>query len=153
MENTVEAILNSYKIEKLDMINKIEESSQIELMNTFDFDVIYSKDKSIAKARLTEYVNLKDIPEQFNITLTIVGLFQLKGVTDNEKKKEAHVCCYDQLFPFASQIITQLATNSGMSGLILKKLPLNPDQINFGKKDESHHSDKMLEFPTNGELS
>jgi hypothetical protein len=41
-----------------------------------------------------------------------------------EDRKQAHTTCYDKLFPYASQIVSQIAANSGLAGLMLKKVEM-----------------------------
>ena len=63
----------------------------------------------------------------------IVGVFNLEGVVDEESKKDAHVQCYDQLFPFLQSTITQLTTASGMPGFLMRKNPMKRENITFAK--------------------
>ncbi len=46
-----------------------------------------------------------------------------------EDRKHAHTTYYEKLFPYASHIVSQIAANSGLAGLMLKKVEmkaLNP---------------------------
>ena len=64
----------------------------------------------------------------------IVGIFSLQGVVDEETKRDAHVQCYDQLFPFLQSTVNQLATASGLPGFLLKKNPMKRENIAFSQK-------------------
>ena len=60
----------------------------------------------------------------------------------------AHVKCYDELFPYANQIMTYLAINTGMQGFSMKKTPIEFADVNFGTKPEnSMDSGKVIKFP------
>lgn len=41
-----------------------------------------------------------------------------------EDRKHAHTTCYEKLFPCASQIVSKIAANSGLAGLMLKKVEM-----------------------------
>ena len=140
----VDVTLIGYKIKSIDLLNTIKRQGELKIGNTFGFNVAYSSDNTRAVAELTDSVQMVDRPEEFHLDLTIEGIFEVNGITDNETKKDAHIMCYDALFPFANQLVTQLATNSGMAGLIFKKIPLKRESIQFGKKEQS---DKITNFP------
>lgn len=138
--------LTCYKIEKLNMINRILASGAIEGANRDSFSVDYSSDNTVGVAALTEYVELNDNPQKFCIELTLEGGFLFDGIKTKKQKEEAHKKCYDILFPIAQEIIKYLTIHSGMSGgIIIQKRTLK--QINFGSKPEEK-SDKIIDFPT-----
>ena len=128
-----EVSLVGYKIKKIDMINAIKQQGELKITNSFGFNVAYTPEDTKAIAELTETLQMADRPEEFHIELTLEGVFDLTGIVDVETKKDAHLMCYDSLFPYANQIVTQLASNSGMSGLMLKKIPMKRENIQFGK--------------------
>lgn len=145
----VDANLVGYKIKSIDMVNNIQSNGSLKIENTFDFSVMFSQDRNFAIAELIEYIQLSEHPEQFHITLSVEGSFALKGVNDNDCKKKAHMMCYDQLFPYASQIISQLSMNSGMSGMVLKKIPMDEHSVQFNSPNSNEEKSKTIEFPTN----
>lgn len=140
----VNVTLIGYKIKGIDLLNAIKQQGQLQVANSFGFNVAYSPDNTRAVAELTDSVQMVDHPEEFHLDLTIEGVFDITGITDNETKKDAHIMCYDALFPYANQLVTQLATNSGMAGLIFKKIPMKRESIQFGQKEQS---DKITTFP------
>lgn len=143
----VEVVLDDYRIKSIDMRNDIAYDGILSMTNTFEFKVSYSREDSRAVAELTEHVSDKETGDRFYISLTIEGIFSVSGVNGLESKKEAHVRCYDQIFPYAGQIISQLASNSGISGLILKKIPMKESSINFSNGAQEKHEGKMIRFP------
>ena len=90
---------------------------------------------------------MKDDPEKLFISAEIIGVFELSGVVDDETKRDAHVQCYDQLFPFLQSTITQLATASGMPGFLMKKTPMDRANVTFAKKDNGQKGDQPLTLP------
>ena len=142
----VDVSLVGYKIKGIDLLNTIKQQGSLQIGNTFAFNVAYTPDNTRAVAELIDSVQMVDHPEEFHLDLTIEGIFELTGIEDNESKKDAHIMCYDVLFPYANQIVTQLVTSSGMAGLVFKKIPLQRDRIQFGQKDQN---EKITPFPDN----
>ena len=46
-----------------------------------------------------------------------------------------HEICYDMLFPYAGQLVSNLVASCGMPGLVLKKIPIKKESIRFGTPD------------------
>ena len=122
--------MDSYKISQLKMNNKIPENGTVELENIVGFDVIHEQDSCIAI--LTVQIRHRQHPNVFGIKLELQGLFKTNGICDADTEKEAHIRCYDEIFPYANQIMTYLAVSSGMQGFVLKKIPIQFASINFG---------------------
>ena len=138
--------LIAYKISRLEMYNVLQSSQEVELKNSSEFDVTFDIENEMATAMLTEHVKMTGFPCDFSIDLTLKGTFHITEVRSDASKKEAHVKCYNGLFPYAGQIISQLAMNSGMNGLILKKKSMESESVNFGSRPEKEKSDKIIEF-------
>jgi len=131
----VNVMLNSVKIKSLSMVNMIAKQGEMKLSTNFSFNVKYAADNKIAVAELTEKVSLPDAGE-FHIYLTVEGFFKLEGIEDEEDKKDAHLMCYDLLFPHVAQQIMVLGMNSGMPGLAIKKIPMKRESVQFSKKEQ-----------------
>lgn len=138
--------LVSYKIVKLRMNNNILGNGTVELENLVGFDVKYEPDNGAAVAILTVSVNHRYNPDFFCIELELQGKFELRGIESIELKKMAHIKCYDELFPYANQIMTYLAINSGMQGFMLKKPPIEFANVNFGSEPDSMDSGKVIKL-------
>lgn len=138
--------LVSYKIVKLRVNNNIPESAMLELESMVGFNVKYEPDNRVAVAVLTASVNHRNGPGLFCIELEIQGGFSMNGINNMDSKKEAHLKCYDELFPYASQIMTYLAINSGIQGFMLKKPPIEFADVNFGSGPDSMDSGKVIKL-------
>lgn len=99
----VNVMLTCYKIERLNMVNRILVSGAIEGANRDSFSVDYNSDNTVGVATLTEYVELNDNPpkKKFCIELTLEGGFLFDEIKTKKQKEEAHKKCYDALFPIA----------------------------------------------------
>lgn len=108
--------LACYKIRKLNMQNKIIDTQEIVGYNKDHISVEFNEDHTMAIATLVEEIGLEDDPSKFYIKLILEGVFSLEGVRRTKAQKEkVHRRCYDDLFPFAEQIIRFLTIHSGMS--------------------------------------
>lgn len=148
--------LAGYKIKKLDVVNNIQKRKRIQIKNTFGFSCRYSMDGRTAVAVLTESVESDGGQDEFHINLELEGVFSVDGTEDVEERKETHIKCYDSLFPFASQIVSQVGSNTGIGNLLLKKIPMDKDSVAFEKWQEKPSADKceegnIIDFPSDNE--
>ena len=126
--------LVTQRVREVHFVNHIDKSGQIQLTSSFNFHVDYAADNSRCVAKLYQSAQMKDDPDKLFVSAEIVGIFSLQGVTDEETKRDAHVQCYDQLFPFLQSTVNQLTTASGMPGFLPKKNPMKRENITFAQK-------------------
>lgn len=139
----VNAELIGYKISSLNMRNDLEGSGQLEIQRNSDFNVTYKIESGIAVATLVESLSTDDDLNSFYIDLILEGTFHITGVKSEASQKKVHAKCYDDLFPYAAQIISQLTMNSGMGGIVLEKRTNQSVSVTSGEKPKS---DKIIEF-------
>lgn len=133
----VTVTLVTQRVREVHFVNHIDKSGQIQLASSFNFHVDYAADNTRCVAKLYQSAQMKDDPDKLFISAEIVGIFNLQGVTDEETKRDAHVQCYDQLFPFLQSTVNQLTTASGMPGFLLKKNPMKRENITFAQKKKA----------------
>jgi len=138
--------LIDYRINRLDMVNNLgmDVSGTVGIVETSDFYIDYKGD--IAVTTLTGYLEMEDCGNQFHIDLKVEGYFFIKGITSNKIKKEAHVKCYDILFPYADQIVRMLSVSCGILGLRMSKKPMEPEDVHIGEKPKSVRDEKVIDF-------
>lgn len=139
--------LVTQRVREVHFINHISKNGQIQLSSSFNFKVNYAADNSKCTATLYQSVQMKDDPDTLFISAEITGIFNLQGIVDDETKKDAHVQCYDQLFPYLQSTVAQLATASGMPGFQLKKNVMKRESITFGKKVNPANPDQPVTLP------
>lgn len=140
--------LLDYRISRLDMLNKLnksEEDGEVEISDKMDFSVDFKFKNNLAVAVLTECLEM-EASNKFYIELTLEGFFHVEGITSDKLKKEAHVRCYDGLFPYADQLIRMLSLSSGILGLALKKRALDLKNVHIGKKPRDAKDGKVIDF-------
>ncbi len=128
--------LVSQRVREVHFINHIDKSGQIQLQSGFNFHVDYAADNQRCVAKLYQSAQMKDDADKLFVSAEIVGVFQLQGVVDDDTKRDAHIQCYNQLFPYLQSVVTQLGASSGMPGFMLKKNPMQRDKIVFAKKEK-----------------
>lgn len=67
------------------------------------------------------------------MSVELVGVFSCTGATNDEVKRQIHAEVYDQLFPFMQAHCTSLAAGSGIPGLMIRKIDMDPSSISVAK--------------------
>lgn len=123
--------LTNYKIIKIDMLNNIEHPELVDTKNTFNYEVNYNNNATKAVATLSEKIFSPENPDKLHINITIQGEFSLNKAETGNDRRQVHVMCYEKLFPYASQIVSQIAANSGLIGLMLKRVEMKEEDVRF----------------------
>lgn len=126
--------LVNYKISRLNLLNR----------------VVMNGPMRLTEVVLTECMELEGCPGQLRIELELEGVFEIEGVINDATKKEAHVKCYGQLFPYANQMARHLAVDLGIPGLALKKRDMANRDIHIGGKSGDGGSEKIIDFKPDG---
>ena len=126
----------SYKLQDLQFFNKLDKPGQVNLENNFSFSVNYVPDNSRCMAKL--YQCVKDKSEganhNFFVSVELLGVFAVEGTVDDESKKDIHVSCYQQLFPYAELAATQVCAMGGMPGFRLLRQKMDRDNVMVNQK-------------------
>ncbi len=127
----------SYKLQDLQFFNKLDKPGQIQLENNFSFSVNYTPDNTRCVATLYQCVKDKsDSPDhKFFISLELVGVFEVTGPITDEDKKDFHVQCYNQLFPYAEVLAKQVCASGGMPNFLLLRQKMSRDHVLINKKE------------------
>ncbi|MBR1781579.1 MAG: protein-export chaperone SecB [Oscillospiraceae bacterium] len=125
----VSVTLLSQRMREVHFVNRIDKNGQIQLTSGFNFKVSYSADNTKCIATLYQSAQLKEDPDRLFLSGEIVGTFALQGIVDEETKRDAHIQCYDQLFPFLQSAVSQLANAAGLPGFLLRKNPMKRQNI------------------------
>lgn len=106
----------------------------------------------ISNVAMNEYLKKHRLTEAGKAVFEVLMVREEKeeedGIMNYASKKEASVRCYDELFPYAKQIVSYLAANSGMQGLVLGKSDMVFDDINNTKLVDRTTSGKIIELQT-----
>ncbi len=129
----------SYKLEDLQFFNKLDKPGQVQLENNFSFSVNYTQDNTRCVAKLYQCVKDKsDGPDhKFFISVDLVGVFDIVGPITDEDKKDFHVQCYNQLFPYADVLAKQVCASGGMPNFLLLRQKMTRDNVILKKKQNA----------------
>ena len=128
------AALLSQKVQELHMSNKLDKPGQIQMDSSFSLNVNFSPDGTRCVGRLTQSLRDKEfVGGKFNLNVELVGVFSCTGATEDEVKRQIHAEVYDQLFPYMQSQCASLAASSGLPGLMIRKVEIDPNSISVNK--------------------
>lgn len=121
----------SYKLQDLQFFNKLDAPGQVQLENNFSFSVNYNADNTRCMAKLYQCVKDKtDSPDhRFFVSVEVLGMFEVAGPLTDEDKRDFHVACYQQLFPYGEVLVKQVCAAGGMPGFVLLRQKMTRDNV------------------------
>jgi preprotein translocase subunit SecB len=129
--------LISHKLQDLQFFNKLEKPGQVALENSCSFSVNFTADNTKCIAKLYQCVKDKteDVNHDFFISLELVGVFAVEGPVTDEDKKDIHVSCYQQLFPYAELAAKQTCAMGGMPNFVLLRQKMDRNNVAINRKN------------------
>lgn len=133
-----ELTMLAHKLQDLQFFNKLEKPGQVGLESSFSFSVNFTQDNSQCMAKLYQCVKDKtDGPNHgFFISVELTGIFKVEGPVTDEDKKDIHVSCYQQLFPYAETAASQICAMGGMPGFRLLRQKMDRNNVAVGRKEQ-----------------
>ncbi len=131
-----QATMISHKLQDLQFFNKLDKPGQVALESNFSFSVNFAADNTKCVAKLYQCVKDKsaDANHNFFISLELVGVFAVDGPVGEEDKKDLHVSCYQQLFPYAELTARQTCAMGGMPNFVLLRQKMDRNNVAVNKK-------------------
>ena len=125
--------LKGYKVNKLEIENKVKPGTQLKLQNKLKYNVNYLDDNKtcigIMELRVADaYLN------PFEIKIEMVAEFNY-GAED--EKPDIHTGSFDQLFPFVRQIVHTVTGYTGMPCLMIPIMKLNKETVRINEQKET----------------
>lgn len=128
------ASLINQKVQEIHLSNKLEQAGQIQLDSSFSLNVSFSPDGKRCMGKLQQTLRDKEFAGgKFTMTVELVGMFNCTEAVSDEVKRQIHGEVYDQLFPYMQSQCANLAAGSGIPGLMLRKVPIDPNNIAVNK--------------------
>lgn len=117
--------LKGYKVNRLEIENKAAPGTQLKLQNQLKYNVNYMD----AENKCIGFMELRITDADMNpFELKIEMVAEFTYGPDDEKP-DIHTTSFDQLFPFARQIINTATSFTGMPGLFIPIMKLNKDSV------------------------
>ena len=132
-----QANMISQKLQDLQFFNKLEKPGQVQLESNFSFSVNFTADNTKCVAKLYQCVKDKsdDANHNFFISVEMTGVFAVEGPVTDEDKKDLHVSCYQQLFPYAELAARQTCAMGGMTNFVLLRQKMSRDNVAINRKN------------------
>ena len=128
--------INAYKVNKLEIENRVAPGVQLKLQNQVKYNVNYMDDVKkcvgILGFRITD-ANLNP----FEVKIEMAAEFSFG---EEDEKADIHTQSFDQLFPFFRMVINNITSLTGMPGLMIPIMRLNKDNVIVGKPQEAEKS-------------
>lgn len=128
--------INAYKVNKLEIENRVAPGVQLKLQNQVKYNVNYMDDVkkcvAILGFRITD-ANLNP----FEVKIEMAAEFSFG---EEDEKADIHTQSFDQLFPFLRMVINNITSLTGMPGLMIPIMRLNKDNVIVGKPQEAEKS-------------
>lgn len=130
------ASLITQKLQEVHLVNKLDQSGQVQLDNSVSLNVNFAPDGTRCVGKLQQTLRDKAFAGgKFTMSVEMVGVFNCSGATTDEVKRQIHAEVYDQLFPFMQAQCTALAAGSGIPGLMIRKISMDPGHISVAKNN------------------
>lgn len=117
--------LKGYKVNKLEIENRVKNGTQLKIQNQLKYNVSYLTDNKTCVGRMELTMSDADM-QPFKMTLEMIAEFTYE---QDDEREEIHTNSFDQLFPFARQIVNTATSFTGIPGLILPIMKLNKDSV------------------------
>lgn len=117
--------LKGYKVNKLEIENKVKLGTNLKLQNQLKYNVNYMDDNKTCIGAMELRIIDADL-NPFEIKIEMVAEF---AYGDNDEKADIHTTSFDQLFPFVRQIVHTVTAFTGMPGLMIPIMKLNKDTV------------------------
>lgn len=128
--------INAYKVNKLEIENRVAPGVQLKLQNQVKYNVNYMDDVKkcvgILGFRITD-ANLNP----FEVKIEMAAEFSFG---EEDEKADIYTQSFDQLFPFLRMVINNITSLTGMPGLMIPIMRLNKDNVIVGKPQEAEKS-------------
>lgn len=125
--------LKGYKVNKLEIENKVKPGTQLKLQNQLKYNVNYLDDNKTCIGIMELRVADADL-NPFEIKIEMVAEFNY-GAED--EKPDIHTGSFDQLFPFVRQIVHTVTGYTGMPGLMIPIMKLNKETVRINEQKET----------------
>lgn len=125
--------LKGYKVNKLEIENKVKAGTQLKLQNQLKYNVNYINDNKTCIGIMELKISDADM-NPFEIKLEMVAEFNYGS---EDEKPDIHTGSFDQLFPFVRQIVNTVTSFTGMPGLMIPIMKLNKNTVRVNEPTES----------------
>lgn len=128
--------LLGYKVNKLEIENRVKPKTQLKLQNQVKYNVNYMDEVKKCVGILDFRITDADM-NPFEIKIELAAEFSF---SETDQKPDIHTESFDQIFPFLRMIVNNVSSFTGMPGLMIPIMKLNKDTVTVGKPEEKEKS-------------
>lgn len=128
--------LKGYKVNKIEIENKVKPGTQLKLQNQVKYNVNYMEADKKCIGLLEFRITDADL-NPFELRLEIAAEFSYE---EGDEKPDIHTGSFDQLFPFVRMLVNNITSLTGMPGLMIPIMKLNKNTVSVGKPGEKEES-------------
>lgn len=128
--------LKGYKVNKIEIENKVKPGTQLKLQNQVKYNVNYMDDAKKCIGILEFRITDADM-NPFELRLEMAAEFSFD---EGDEKPDIHTGSFDQLFPFVRMLVSNVTSLTGMPGLMIPIMKLNKSTVSIGKPEEKEES-------------
>lgn len=125
--------LKGYKVNKLEIENKVKPGTQLKLQNQLKYNVNYLDDNKTCIGIMELRIADADL-NPFEVKIEMVAEF---NYTAEDEKPDIHTGSFDHLFPFVRQIVHTVTAFTGMPGLMIPIMKLNKETVRVNEQKET----------------
>ena len=111
----------------------IPTNKTVTIESGFSVQVRYNEEEKRMMSVLEVNCTCNEHPEWFNIVIQVMGVFVCDDLDTEEKKKNAHIESYKELFPFVQSVILELTTKAGVKSFFLEKEKIDASQVEISE--------------------
>lgn len=131
--------LKGYKVNKLEIENKVQPGVQLKLKNQMKYNVNYLNDGKTCVGILEFRISDEEL-NPFEVKIEMAAEF-IYGAHD--ERADIHVASFDQMFPFLRQMIHTVTAYTGMPGLMIPIVRLNRDTVIINNNADSNENSPL----------
>lgn len=128
--------LLGYKVNKLEIENRVKPKTQLKLQNQVKYNVNYMDEVKKCVGILDFRITDADM-NPFEIKIELAAEFSF---SEGDQKPDIHTESFDQIFPFLRMIVNNVSSFTGMPGLMIPIMKLSKDTVTVGKPEEKEKS-------------
>ena len=118
-------VLKGYKVNRLEIENKVKAGTQLKLQNQLKYNVNYLDDNKTCIGIMELRITDADM-NPFEIKIEMVAEVNYDA---GDEKPDIHTGAFDQLFPFVRQIVHTATSFTGIPGLMIPIMKLNKETV------------------------
>ncbi len=128
--------LKGYKVNRLEIENKVKPGTQLKLQNQVKYNVNYI-DGANRCVGILEFRVIDTDMNPFEIKIEMAAEFTY---SDGDEKPDIHTTSFDQMFPFLRMIIHNVTSLTGIPGLMIPIMRLNKSAVTISAPSEPETS-------------